>query len=183
VGPGPGALWTVDDLTKLPDDGKRYEIFDGSLLVSPAPDTFHFRAVLHLSRLLDRSAPPDLVASGIGVGVLIRSGRSYYVPDITVLRRSVLAVRMPTIDPADVLLVVEVLSPGNAGKDLITKRHDYAVAGIPWYWIVDQEAETVTVLTLDGSGRRYAEEAVIKAGDTWRTAEPFPLVLDPTEIF
>jgi Uma2 family endonuclease len=42
-----------------------------------------------------------------------------------------------------------VLSPGTRGKDLLLKRHEYAAAGIPAYWIVDREARTTTALTLD----------------------------------
>jgi Uma2 family endonuclease len=49
-----------------------------------------------------------------------------------------------------VLLVIEIVSPGSEGVDLITKRREYAAAGIPQYWIVDQDApQTVTMHRLD----------------------------------
>jgi Uma2 family endonuclease len=57
----PADGWTVDDLYQLPDIGVRYEIFDGSLLVSPAPHKRHVRAVTLLRRLLDRQAPDGLI--------------------------------------------------------------------------------------------------------------------------
>jgi Uma2 family endonuclease len=82
-----------------------------------------------------------------------------------------------------VLLVVEVLSPSNAKTNLLLKRHEYAAGGIPLYWIVDPERETLTVLTLDGSGERYVESAVVRPGEPWKTDEPFPVTLDLAEIF
>ncbi len=45
--------FTVDDLLKFPDDGNRYELFNGSLLVSPAPTSLHQRAIFRLQRILD----------------------------------------------------------------------------------------------------------------------------------
>ncbi len=52
--------WTVDDLARLPDDGLRYELVDGVLLVSPAPRPLHQRAVLELALLLREACPEDL---------------------------------------------------------------------------------------------------------------------------
>jgi len=175
-----GAPWTIDDLADLPDDGNRYEILDGSLLVSPPPDIFHGRATTDLGNLLQRTAPADLYVSSVGFGVNVRGG-SYYVPDVIVFRRSAFARWARAIEPADTLLVAEVLSPSNAGRDLVTKRHEYAAVGIPQYWIVDQDERTVTVLTLDG--RRYHQTAVVGAGERIKTDDPFPIDFDPAEIF
>jgi len=87
------------------------------------------------------------------------------------------------MNPRDVLLVVEVLSPSNAGTDLITKRHYYAEAGVPQYWIVDQDGKTLTVLRLDETGHRYREDAVVHTDETFSTEQPFPVSFDPAEIF
>ncbi len=174
--------WTVDRLADLPE-GPRYEIVDGSLLVSPPPDSFHFGATSRLARRLDRACPDDLIASGVGLGVNIRDGATYYIPDVIVVRGSVTKTRVTAADPADVLLVVEVVSPSNASRDLVLKRHDYAAAGIPHYWILDEKTATVTVLGLDATGRRYKETAVLRPGDRWMTEEPFPFTFDPAEIF
>lgn len=59
-----GEPWTIDDLKKLPDDATdRYEIYDGSLVVSPRPGVFHGGASNLLHRLLTRQAPDDLIVS------------------------------------------------------------------------------------------------------------------------
>ncbi|KQU57271.1 hypothetical protein ASG84_16900 [Rhodococcus sp. Leaf278] len=73
----------------------------------------------------------------------------------------------------DVVLVVEVISPGSRRTDVVTKRSEYADAGIEHYWIVDPEAATLT--TLDLSSRGYVEQVrrglcVIEA--------PLPVTID-----
>ena len=55
--------------------------------------------------------------------------------------------------PRDLLLAVEVVSPSNPGNDLVLKRHAYAVAGIPEYWIVDRRDRTLRVLRLGRAGQ------------------------------
>jgi Uma2 family endonuclease len=61
---------------------------------------------------------------------------------------------------ADVLLVVEIVSPGSEGIDTVTKRSEYAAAGIPQYWVVDQDQpQTVTMYHLDGAA--YAVRATM----------------------
>ncbi|WP_406077891.1 Uma2 family endonuclease [Micromonospora sp. NBC_00858] len=79
-----------------------------------------------------------------------------------------------------VLLVVEVISPSNAGRDLVLKRHEYAAAGIPLYWLVEPRKQTLTVL-VNGSGG-YREQAVL-LGEVYRTEQPFPLALPLADIF
>lgn len=176
--PGRGA-WTVDDLQDLPEDGQDYEIFDGSLLVSPHADVFHGAIANRLRRLLDRQAPPGLLV-GQDIGVSAKRS-SYFVPDLFAAREDALDRGGPALAPADVLLVVEVVSPGNAGRDLVLKRHEYGVAGIPRYWLVEPRKQTLTVL--EQVGGAYREAAVLGATDVLRSDEPFPLVLPVGDIF
>ncbi|WP_197494958.1 Uma2 family endonuclease [Micromonospora sp. NBRC 110037] len=177
--PGTGDVWTVDDLQDLPEDGQDYEIFDGSLLVSPHADVRHGAIANRLRRLLDRQAPAGLLV-GQDVGVSAKRS-SYFVPEVFVAREEALERGGPALAPADVLLVVEVVSPGNAGRDLVLKRHEYGVAGIARYWLVEPRKETLTVLeNVDG---RYRESAVLSTADVCRADQPFPLVLPVAEIF
>jgi Uma2 family endonuclease len=175
-----GRPWTLDDLDSLPDDGYRYEIFDGSLLVTPPPPVPHFRATTKLHRLLDRQAPDEFVVGENG-GVY-PNRTNYYIPDLIVLRAECLEGAGRGFTPADVLLAIEVVSPNNPGNDLVLKRHAYAVAGIREYWIVDERDRTLRVLGPDGKGG-YAERAAVRAGERWRADEPFPLEIDPGEVF
>jgi Uma2 family endonuclease len=61
-------------------------------------------------------------------------------------------------------LVIEIVSPDDPRRDKVEKRIDYASAGIPEYWIVDPQEQTITVLKLEG--REYAEHGVFRRGDT-----------------
>jgi len=180
--PGHGGAWTIEDLVDLPDDANRYEIRDGSLLVTPPQNVPHFSATSLLSRLLDRAAPDRLMASGVGLGINIDRRRTYYIPDIVVVERDALKTRGLAVEPSAVRLVVETLSPSTRRRDLVAKRHDYAMAGIPQYWILDHNRETLTVLRLDGTGKQYVETAVVRPGERWHTDEPFALTFDLGEI-
>jgi Uma2 family endonuclease len=174
-----GRLWTIDDLESLPDDGNRYEIFDGSLLVSPHADVSHGITSNKLRRLLDRQAPDDLfVGQDIGIS---RRASSYFVPDVFVVNAAAQSKRGAAWDPADVVLVVEVLSDGNRGRDLVLKRHEYAAAGIPLYWIVDPGERAMRVFELDGAA--YREVETVRPGSAWSTTRPFPFSLDLGDVF
>ena len=171
--------WTIDDLDQLPDDEMRYEIVDGSLLVTPPTFVPHGRATNRLHNLLVAQAPAGFEI-GQNIGVTIRGPRTCFVPDLTVFHESVYARVARYLDGSDALLVAEVLSPSNKGTDLVTKRHFYAAGGIRQYWIVDQTAGTLTVLELDGDA--YTESAVVEPGTRWISEYPFALTLDPADF-
>ncbi|MGI8648643.1 MAG: Uma2 family endonuclease [Acidimicrobiales bacterium] len=170
--------WTVEDLERLPDDGNRYEITNGSLLVTPAPAIPHVVITANLAWALRASAPKDLAVIPTGAGVQLR--RSMYIPDIVVVHAAATTREGKLFDVSDVVLVVEVLSPSNAGTDLVLKRHDYAADGIAWYWIVDPAAQTLTVL--ENSDGSYLERQVVQPGAQWATDQPFPFSIDPGKL-
>lgn len=178
-----GRIWTIDDLADTPDDGNRYEIADGSLLVSPPPSVSHGNINDRLGDLLKRQAPAGLRVLTVPMGIDIHRRRTYYIPDLLIVPDAALERDSDNLQPADVLLVAEVLSPSNAGKDLVQKRHDYAMAGIPRYWIVDPHDQTITVLALPEGETAYKEEAVVRAGQPWTTDTPYPLTVDPADVF
>ena len=183
VRPAAGGPWNLRDLHGLPDDGNRYELLDGSLLVSPPASLPHFRVTTLLRRALEAQAPTSVVV-GESVGVAIeRDVRriTLRVPDLTILHETALHSDEVALDPGDVLLVVEVLSPDSAATDLIEKRREYAKVGIPQYWLVDPRRRAVNVLTHNGSGR-YEEAARITPGQRYRATIPFPLTLDPADF-
>lgn len=175
-----GHRWTVDDLTQIEDETHRYELIDGSLLVSPHARERHFWVAMGIRDILLRHAPA-LFAVGQDGGVG-KDVWNYLVPDVVVIRRPEYRHDRPNLPPSDVVLAVEILSPSNRRKDLVVKRKAYAAAGIGRYWLVDPNAETVTVLALGEDGS-YDTEIVVEAGKTWTTDTPFPLSLKPAELF
>jgi Uma2 family endonuclease len=80
--PKQGEPFTVDDLDRMPDDGRRYELIDGMLIVSPAPNIGHQRVIIVLGSLLESACPEHLVVVG-DVGVRIAEN-SALEPDVVV---------------------------------------------------------------------------------------------------
>ncbi|TDD25728.1 Uma2 family endonuclease [Nonomuraea diastatica] len=176
----PGAPpFTVDDLLKFPDDGNRYELCNGSLLVSPAPKKLHQLALYQLQRILDEAAPPELVLlSTVNLRV---SAHDLYIPDFVVATEESLHTDELMFSPEELLLAVEVGSPSTSIRDEGFKALAYAKAGIPAYWRIDLEEEPVLyVYELDDD--RYDAPAVHKAGAVAHLTTPFPVGFDPAVL-
>lgn len=164
---------TRADLETMPDDGHRYELIDGMLLVSPAPRFRHQECVGNLYVLL-RAACPD------GLTVVLAPFAVGLAEDTEVQPDLIVAPRQDFTDkdlPVPPLLAVEVLSPSSRRVDELLKRDRYQSAGIALYWLVDPVEPAVTVLELrDGM---YEEVAVVRAGEEREVTQPFPVRLAP----
>jgi Uma2 family endonuclease len=138
---------TIADLEAMPEDGRRYELIGGAIVMTPAPSTVHQRAVGWLHVILRGACPP-------GHEVFL-APTDLDLPDAQRVQPDLIVVPSGSVGPArlvtPVLLVVEVVSPGSRINDRVTKRAAYAEAGIPHYWLIDLEAETITLLRLAGS--------------------------------
>lgn len=168
--------WTVDDLRGLPDDGLRYELVDGLLVVSPPPTTLHQLAVSRLLVLLDAACPPGLVVLTSPVEVRL-SERDGVQPDVLVCTRA--QVGGPVV-PGPPLLVVEVRSPSTARYDALAKRSVYEEAGVPSYWLVDPDRPSLRVLELEGG--RYADRGEVGGQDLLEVARPFAVTVRPADL-
>ena len=154
--------FTYEDLLHTPDDGKRYEVLEGDLVVSPSPTVKHQRIVHKLDLLLGR-----VEAAGLGVALpapmdVVLSERDVVEPDILFIAREHLGI--VTVDNIQGApdLVVEILSEGSRKRDVITKRCIYERYGVRFYWLVDPEEEAMRVLELkDGA---YGEPVTLKVG-------------------
>lgn len=161
--------WTIDD---LPDDEGRYEIVDGALVVSPPATPRHDAVKNRLARLLADRIDPDRILVEAGVSW---STRNYRVPDVKVVREG-FDVWESAPAPADIVLLVEVVSPSSVTTDHVTKRAQYAAQGIGAYWIVETDPEvTVTALALPAGGDVYVEVGRWAEGDSITVQEPFPI--------
>jgi len=171
-----GAPLTYDDLQGMPDDGHRYELVDGVLLVTPAPGTIHQACVVSLVALLYAARHRDHSVLVAPYDYRVRS-TTVLQPDILVARRADLGERLLERAP---LLVVEVHSPSTRLADLGTKRLAYESAGVPSYWMVDPAEPRLTVLTLrDG---RYVEEASVTGDQPYEASYPFSLTVVPSHL-
>jgi Uma2 family endonuclease len=142
--PAPSAGWTAEMLQALPDDGKRYEIIDGELFVTPAPGYPHQRALRELFRHLDAYLHGRRDAEVIFSPADVRSGpRTSVQPDLFVMQRPVRPGPHGWPDLETLILAVEILSPSTARADRTVKRRLYQSRGIAEYWIVDLDARLV----------------------------------------
>lgn len=139
-------LWTADDLDRLPDDGNKYEVVDGRLLVNPPPSIAHERIVNTLRRLLENYVETHRVGEVFSRNDLIFDGRNRVDPDLSVIPASGGARPRTWSEAPRPVLVVEVVSSSSRQHDLVWKRDLYDREGIPLVWIVDPEARVVHVL-------------------------------------
>jgi Uma2 family endonuclease len=160
----------------MPDDGHRYELVDGTLIVTPAPRPIHQRAVLRLAVLLSPSCPPDLEVFVAALDVVI-SDITVMQPDVLVARRADLTDRNL---PAPPVLAVEVLSASTRHIDLGTKRLAFEAAGVASYWIVDPDEPSLTAFELERG--EYREVARVVGDDGWQATLPFAVFVVPARL-
>ena len=167
---------TRTDLETMPDDGHRYELIDGTLVVSPAPSFRHQRAVGKLHLLLDAACPEGLIVmlAPFAVGL---ADDTEVQPDLLVAPRSAFTARDL---PGPPLLAVEVLSPSTRRIDLLLKRDRLQAAGVASYWLIDPDVPALTALELrDGA---YVEVARVEAEQVWTSVLPFPVTVTPSGL-
>lgn len=171
-----GRSFTRDDLESMPDDGRRYEIVDGSLVVTPAPSYRHQVVVGQLHLLLHRDCPADLLPLMAPFDVALAID-TVVQPDLLVARRSDYTERDLPMAP---LLAIEVLSPSTRHIDLGLKRARYETAGCPSYWVFDPAEPALTVWELvDG---RYVERAHVTGQDMHTVTMPYPMTIVPADL-
>lgn len=172
--------WRICDLDRLPDDGQRYEIVDGSLLVSPPPTPEHQGIAARTVALLRSAAPSTLeVVEATGV----RIGAGLLIPDVLVVDADAFWRSSASLEAADVLLVVEIVSPSSLTSDRITKPALYAAARIAHYWRIETDGRgRPMVITYRLEGNAYAEGATVTTGDTVELDEPFRVTLIPSVL-
>ena len=172
VTPQTRARFTAADLDRLPDDGNGYQVLDGMLLVTPPPSAEHGWVAGRLVRVLDAAAPAGLA---VRENINLAAGDAVPTPDVVVFHP-----RFPlpaALDPADVILVAEVVSRGHARVDHELKRLAYQTAGIPHYLLVDRNPPQITVLRLaDGEYQQVARGPIVSLTD------PLPVLIDASAL-
>ncbi|MFI0468501.1 Uma2 family endonuclease [Saccharopolyspora sp. 5N102] len=166
----PDHLLTLDEFTALPEDKSRhYELQEGVLTGAPRPSGWHQRMALSMVVALDDALPPEWEAIfSTGVVVEERWPPTVRAPDVVIASVSAIDEGRPLLFPSDVVGVIEVSEPGSRMLDSVCKRDEYAVAGIPFYWIVDV-GPPVTLVDHRLSGAEYRE--VWRGGGTYTSSE------------
>jgi Uma2 family endonuclease len=173
---------TYEDYAALPDDGRRYEIHEGELSVTPAPGTRHQRISGSLYMLLrghvETTASGEVLYAPVDV---ILSSTTVVQPDLIYVdatRAAAVSARGIEGPPS---LVVEVISPSTPRIDRTTKFQLYARYQIPFYWIVDPDARAIDAYELGDTGYRLVTRA---SGLAAVSLPPFPgLSLVPDSLW
>jgi Uma2 family endonuclease len=143
------AAYTIEDVLALPGDAPRVELRDGVMIVVPSPTFDHQDIQFLLQRWLRDNTPGDFrVSAGVGVAVELNQT---FEPDVLLVRRDVNGGSHYAM--ADqVVLAVEIVSPGTKRRDRIEKPADYAAADIPFFWRIEQNPVHVYAYELATNG-------------------------------
>lgn len=179
---------TAAQYAALPEDvdGARHELQEGWIMMSPRPVPDHQDAAHHLHVELARQLPALKVFQDVDIdlGLAPRDQPgTVRVPDLVVVERAAhrrVRAERSLLRASEVLLVVEILSPGSTRIDTLVKRHEYAEAGIGHYWIVDlQDGPSITACHLAGEFG-YQDGGPVRG--VLVTEAPFPLRVDLTTL-
>jgi Uma2 family endonuclease len=157
------------------------EFAHGYVEFLPMPTTTHQMIVVYLYRTLAAFVEPRKLGMALVAPLRVRvlAGR-YREPDIVFMLAAHAARILEEFwEGAD--LVMEVVSDDDRRRDLETKRHEYAQAGIPEYWIVDPQQSLITVLRLEGSS--YVVDGEYRPGEQARSLLLAGFVVDVTTVF
>jgi Uma2 family endonuclease len=179
---------TVADYVALGEDpeGARYELQDGNLVMAASPFPRHQRCLLRLGGRLEAQVPDDFdVFPDLDVDLQLvppEQPGTVRRPDLVVVSRAGYERREReggVLRASEVVLAIEIVSPGSERTDHTVKHLEYADAGIPYYWVIDlgEPGDHVTLTAHHLAG----EFGYITAGPVvgvFATTEPFPLRVD-----
>lgn len=176
-------LLTLDEWDALPDEKayRKAELVEGVLQMAPSAASRHQRSSMRLANQLNsqlRAAELEAVAD-VDVVLFATDPPTVRCPDLVVTTIALLDEGPKRFTATDVMLAIEIVSPGSRRVDRIMKLADYADAGIPNYWIVDIDNADGSV-TLDAfrlAEGRY-ESAVTAATGTVTLDQPAPVTID-----
>ncbi len=169
--------FTVHDLDRMPDDGRRYELVDGVLIVSPAPSVPHQLVLTALIVSLEQARPSDVrVLPGPGVRM---SMETELIPDVVAVRFEHIG-RVRITEPP--LLAIEVRSPSTALVDLNIKKAVYERFGIESYWIVVPDVDKPELIVFELRDGRYEQVAHVAGDESFAASKPFPVEVVPSQL-
>ncbi|MGH9070131.1 MAG: Uma2 family endonuclease [Acidimicrobiales bacterium] len=175
--PVPPRPFVASDLDDIAWDGRRWEVIDGMLVVSPAPFAPHQYCIGRLFLLLEAACPPELMVMLSPFDWKPPEG-DMLEPDLLVMRDEDYANGPLRNTP---LLVVEVLSRSNPALDTAVKRARYEALGVPAYWIVNP-VPPGNLFCLRLVGSRYEEVARCSGGEAFEAEYPFPVRVIPSDL-
>ncbi len=176
--PLPLPVFTVDMLHDFPDDGNRYELVEGFLIVTPAPRPAHQIVATRLATRLEQYLVQSELAHAVNVGEIERAPGTHLEPDLLVFPGPV-SVDTRWDDVGEWWLAVEVFSPSSRMYDRNYKRDAYLALGVREVWLVDLDAKEILVSRRGGP----IDEPVRDVLQWHPTGMPAPGVIDLAALF
>jgi Uma2 family endonuclease len=173
--PAAGRPFTVAELDRMPDDGRRYELLNGALVVSPRPTTIHQFVAMRLLRALADACPEDLCV--VPEPAVMLGQQTEFDPDLVVVRMDQIGGAKFTEPP---LLVVEIRSPSTTLIDLNRKKAAYERFGVPSYWILNPDPPQPELTVFELRDGDYA--LVAKPPGPFTAGRPFAVSIDLADL-
>lgn len=177
-------LMIVDDLALLPNDGSRYELVEGELLVASAPGITHQRVSMNLTAALLNYFAQHSIGEVLAMPGIVFDIHNGVIPDLVVVldeRRDAITAGERFVGAPNI--AIEIVSPGteNMRRDRIMKRQVYGKFGVDQYWVVDPQTCTVEVYQpYDGA---LALAVTLADGDELRSAVLPEFVCTVAQLF
>ncbi|MGD9713406.1 MAG: Uma2 family endonuclease [Thermomicrobiales bacterium] len=172
--------YTIDDLTDLPRDGRRYEIIGGELVATSSPSSEHQLVSSRLQRFIGNHLAETLSGEVFAAPYDVVLGtHDILEPDLLVVLNEQSDIFTDAHLSGSPALVIEILSPASRAMDRVRKSATYATHGVPEYWIVDPDSEEILAQSLiDGMYRRIPSE-----DGTIRSVSVQGLTVEPPDVF
>ncbi|MBE3588748.1 Uma2 family endonuclease [Desulfofundulus thermocisternus] len=173
--------FTYEDYLLLPED-KRYEIIGGDIFMTPSPKRAHQKVSRNLTTILWSYVKDHALGEVYEAPFDVLFGQNDVVqPDIMFVARNNLSIIGENNIQGAPDLIIEILSPSSAERDLFLKKKLYARHAVKEYWIVDPGARTVTVNLWQKN--EYIQTGVYGEEDTWRPHLLPGLIIEGKEVF
>jgi len=171
---------TVDDLDFLPDDGSRYELDDGVLVVSPAPANIHQLVVSRLQVLLSAACPDEfLVVSGNGVAM---TRTQYRIPDLVVVRVQRFDLAAKSVDSPPESSRSRWPHRAQRCTTATARRACTQSSGLPGYWIVTPDPGKPALTAYELRAGEYRLVAEASGDEVFRAQLPFSADIVPAAL-
>jgi Uma2 family endonuclease len=175
-------MLTKEDYRLLPDSGPRYQLIEGELYMSPAPNRYHQvisrNIMFMLLKYLEAHPLGELYDAPFDVYL---SENDVFQPDLVFVKKENFGVLTDAGVEGTPDFVVEILSPSNAYLDKKAKLRVYARTGVSELWLVDPETRVVQVYHLQADAQKPA--ATYTEGDAFNSPHFPGLAISVTEIF
>jgi Uma2 family endonuclease len=174
--------WTWEDYLQIPDDGKRYEIVRGELIVSPSARWRHQRIAFVLAHKIELFAGPRHLGECVAASTdVVLANDSVVQPDVQFIstERLSLVAQGHVAGPPD--LAIEVLSESSRNYDRVVKRQLYSDYGVLEYWVVDPAGETIAQFVRERG--ELVDRGLVSSGDLRSLAALPGFAVPLAEIF